>query len=360
MMQSDTVLVRLINITNMNLLTICILCIIYTEAAVGQTGLPNWQNQQRTHTIQTVDDATALRVCRMTDINNIRQLYTPLNVPRIVGTPTHDSAANYISTTLRNANFTIEWDRFAGQTPYGTKTFRNLIATYNTLAPRRLTLACHYDSKYFTYEFIGATDSALPCTLMMDIAQTLSQYLNTSPITDLTLQMIFFDGEEAFREWTQTDSLYGARHLATKWANQWYAGMDTNSRFHLTKEIERIDVLMLLDLLGAANPTIRNHQGLRAEQHFSSLPAIEQQLQRAGCLNNINAIFSNTPSWSLVEDDHVPFMQNNVPVLHLISVPFPSVWHTQNDNMNALSWPTVSNLASILRLFVVNYLHLNV
>lgn len=28
--------------------------------------------------------------------------------------------------------------------------------------------------------------------------------------------MVFFDGEEAFVEWTKTDSLYGSRHLAEK------------------------------------------------------------------------------------------------------------------------------------------------
>lgn len=31
---------------------------------------------------------------------------------------------------------------------------------------------------------------------------------------DATVQLIFFDGEEAFMEWTETDSLYGSRHLA--------------------------------------------------------------------------------------------------------------------------------------------------
>ena len=31
--------------------------------------------------------------------------------------------------------------------------------------------------------------------------------------------MVFFDGEEAFVNWTRTDSLYGARHLAEKWSN---------------------------------------------------------------------------------------------------------------------------------------------
>lgn len=30
----------------------------------------------------------------------------------------------------------------------------------------------------------------------------------------VTLQLVFFDGEEAFEEWTDTDSLYGSRHLA--------------------------------------------------------------------------------------------------------------------------------------------------
>lgn len=33
---------------------------------------------------------------------------------------------------------------------------------------------------------------------------------------DLTLQLIFFDGEEALFRWTASDSLYGSRHLARK------------------------------------------------------------------------------------------------------------------------------------------------
>lgn len=37
--------------------------------------------------------------------------------------------------------------------------------------------------------------------------------------SDLTLQLIFFDGEEALFQWTSTDSLYGSRHLAAKMEN---------------------------------------------------------------------------------------------------------------------------------------------
>lgn len=36
---------------------------------------------------------------------------------------------------------------------------------------------------------------------------------------DLSLQLIFFDGEEAFLHWSPQDSLYGSRHLAAKMAS---------------------------------------------------------------------------------------------------------------------------------------------
>ncbi|NXX22609.1 QPCTL protein, partial [Podargus strigoides] len=35
---------------------------------------------------------------------------------------------------------------------------------------------------------------------------------------EVTLQLLFLDGEEAFGDWSVTDSLYGARHLAVRMA----------------------------------------------------------------------------------------------------------------------------------------------
>lgn len=32
-------------------------------------------------------------------------------------------------------------------------------------------------------------------------------------LADTTLQLVFFDGEEALKEWTDTDSIYGARYI---------------------------------------------------------------------------------------------------------------------------------------------------
>lgn len=34
---------------------------------------------------------------------------------------------------------------------------------------------------------------------------------------ETTLQLVFFDGEEAFKQWTHTDSVYGARYAFMSW-----------------------------------------------------------------------------------------------------------------------------------------------
>jgi glutaminyl-peptide cyclotransferase len=83
----------------------------------------------------------------------------------------------------------LQWemreDSFTAQTPNGQRTFTNLVATQSPGAPRRLTFACHFDSKNLTsFVFIGATDSAVPCAMMLDMALTLHQRL-FSPLNKL-------------------------------------------------------------------------------------------------------------------------------------------------------------------------------
>ena len=55
--------------------------------------------------------------------------------------------------------------------------FTNIVATLDPTAPRRLVLACHYDSKKLP-NFIGATDSSVPCAMLLDLAIGLQQKLN--------------------------------------------------------------------------------------------------------------------------------------------------------------------------------------
>ena len=94
----------------------------------------------------------------------------------------------------------IDLDRFIDTTPpapHGDTEFVNIIATRrpNLIngqqppdAARRLVLACHHDSKYYAprrdkKEFVGATDSAVPCAMLLDLAHSLDTVLQASPLT---------------------------------------------------------------------------------------------------------------------------------------------------------------------------------
>ena len=59
--------------------------------------------------------------------------------------------------------------------------------------------------------------------MMLDLTETLEPLLNLraqrlkdgeeedEDVEDATMQRVLFDGEEAFKNWTDTDSIYGAR-----------------------------------------------------------------------------------------------------------------------------------------------------
>ncbi len=87
----------------------------------------------------------------------------------------------------------------------------------------RLALVAHYDSKLTPAGFIGATDSAAPCAIIMHAARSVDEALTAKWAAmeadgssglegEKGVQILFLDGEEAFVSWTNTDSLYGARY----------------------------------------------------------------------------------------------------------------------------------------------------
>jgi len=80
---------------------------------------------------------------------------------------------------MKSLGWAIESDVFHANTPiFGQLEFENIIAKLNPNAKRYLTLACHFDSKYTRERnFIGATDSAVPCTQLINLATVMNSYL---------------------------------------------------------------------------------------------------------------------------------------------------------------------------------------
>jgi len=66
----------------------------------------------------------------------------------------------------------------------------------------------------------------MSCAMMLDLAEILNPLLDKrkerlengeeedDDVAGVTLQLVFFDGEEAFKDWTDEDSIYGARCYA--------------------------------------------------------------------------------------------------------------------------------------------------
>jgi Zn-dependent M28 family amino/carboxypeptidase len=104
---------------------------------------------------------------------------------------------------------------FEDDTPRGKKTFVNLLATFGgagggKTAPSFL-LCSHYDTKvYDSIRFVGANDGGSSNGLLIEMARVLA----TRPAMAAKVQLVFFDGEEAYVNFTETDGLFGSRYFA--------------------------------------------------------------------------------------------------------------------------------------------------
>ena len=141
-------------------------------------------------------------------------------------------------------------------------------------------------------------------------------------------------------------------------------------------ELERMDGMVLLDLLGAPRPSFRRYTRCttcpctRCTRYNTSLYDLagraEEELRRRGWLQG-TTFFTNQDSSQTIQDDQVPFLRLGVSrILHMIDSPFPSVWHQLADDRweegeatlpsSALDLPTIHGLARVLRVLLYTYL----
>jgi glutaminyl-peptide cyclotransferase len=103
-------------------------------------------------------------------------------------------------------------------------------------------------------------------------------------------------------------------------------------------ELSGVEHLILLDLLGAPQPSIRSYFS-DTTWLFDAMVSAESRLGKSGAFaysdekgmepGQWKSYFSRrtTSFFGYIGDDHVPFLQKGVSVLHIIPEPFPRVWH---------------------------------
>ncbi|KAJ1742985.1 hypothetical protein LPJ78_001566 [Coemansia sp. RSA 989] len=306
-------------------------------------------------------EATAIKQRSWLDIKE-GEILSPILVPRQIGSPGYVATQNLIVTTLSELGYAISWDNFTTPTPMGETKMANIIATKNPSAAKRLVLAAHYESKILPDgEFIGATDSAVPVAMILDIAKGLADLIDQNASSDISLQLVFFDGEEAFEEWTPSDSIYGSRHLAEFWEHNpdpaTVAALAGTTEHR--PELERVELMVLMDLIGASNNMFGAYQIPTADL-FMQLSKLEDRLLSAKYISRKYMNTAIRPGSIGLDDDHRPFVQRDVPVMHLISFPFPKEWHKMGDNAESLNATVIADMSLIMRSFVASYLRLHV
>jgi len=242
--------------------------------------------------------------------------------PRPAGTPALKKAQDYIVQQLRAQGWQVQEDAFAAKTPVGTLTMKNIIGRRAGTSGKAVAITGHYDTKRFPFPFVGANDGGASAGLLLEMARALKD----RPLKN-DVYLVFFDGEEAMKEWTATDSLYGSRRLAEKWQKD-----GTNGR---------LAALINVDMIGDKDLHILS-------ETYSSEPLRRLVWQIAAQLG-LSRKFDGPEI--AIEDDHVPFLRLGVRALNLIDFeygPNHSWWHTDKDTMDKVSADSLQAVGRVL------------
>ena len=226
--------------------------------------------------------------------------------PRPPGSAGIHKLQAYILAQLKLRKCEVIQDDFTAKTPNGPIAMKNIIARFPGRSGRAIVITGHYDTKLMP-GFVGANDGGASAGFLLAMAAAMD---GTQHKDDRYL--VWFDGEEAIRDWTATDSLYGSRHLAEKWARE---GM-----------LARIKALINVDMIGDADLDIL--------REGNSAQGLTNVIWNAAQTTGYGKYF--TKQQSNTDDDHIPFVRLGVQAVDLIDFTYPP-WHTPQDTMDKLS-----------------------
>ena len=232
--------------------------------------------------------------------------------PRPAGSEALEKSRLYIIEQLKSAGWTVARSEFSDQTPRGKMTFVNLIARFGTSEKKeaaQFLLCSHYDTKTFdTIRFVGANDGGSSTGLLIEMARVLAM----SPALAAKIELLFFDGEEAFEDFTATDGLYGSRHFAQELRDSGKA--------------KSVRGGILFDMIGDKSLDVTLPSDSPADLTRNIFAAADALGQRAHFTYLDRGM----------TDDHTPLNEIGIPVIDLIDFDFPP-WHTAGDTLDKIS-----------------------
>jgi Zn-dependent M28 family amino/carboxypeptidase len=237
--------------------------------------------------------------------------------PRWPTSQGHAKAEAFLREHFRHDQ--LEEDTFTADTPIGPVSLRNFIVRFPGKKNGVIVLGTHYETNYplRNINFVGANDGASTTGLLMAIADQLRpQVAGGKQLDGYSVWLVFFDGEEAFQTWSQSDSTYGSRHLAAKWDRD--------------GTLKRIKAFLLADMIG--------DKDLDIQHETNSTPWLVDLVRQSAHKFGYDRYFFQTEE--PVEDDHLPFVHREVPSIDVIDLdygPNNSYHHTAKDTLDKIS-----------------------
>lgn len=247
--------------------------------------------------------------------------------PRVAGTEASEKTRAIIRSALAEAGLAVREHAFDADTPIGTRSMVNLIGVVQGDRPGVIALGNHYDTKYLPQiRFVGANDGGSTTAWMIEMARALGPKR-----AGRTVWLCFFDGEEAFGDWSETDSRYGSRALV--------AMLESGG------ELAAMDALVNVDMIGDCYLGIFRD---RAAPRWLS-DAIWDTARDQGYATHFVEFGQD------IEDDHLPFRRAGVPALNVIDFRFGGssldhalYWHTERDALNAVCAESLQTVGDVL------------
>ena len=240
--------------------------------------------------------------------------------PRPSGSEALGRTRRYLVNELKRAGARVREQPFTARTPDGPIAMVNVIAELPGRRREAILVGGHYDTKFFpNFTFVGANDGGSSSGLLLELARALAQRPR-----ELTYWIVFFDGEEARRDWSATDGIYGSRHLA-----------DSLRRDGRLKQLKAV---VVVDMIGD------RRLGIRREA--TSTPWLTDLLWGSATRLGHQAHFLNETL--AVEDDHAPFLRAGIPSALMIDFDYEPYWHTPEDTLDKVSPRSLQVVGDVL------------
>jgi Zn-dependent M28 family amino/carboxypeptidase len=249
--------------------------------------------------------------------------------PRPPGSEAIEKSRAYIDNQLRLAGWQVARQAFRDDTPRGKVDFVNLVARFpapGNAAPSFL-LCSHYDTKTFqTIRFVGANDGGSSTGLLLELARILGHHSNLAA----KIELVFFDGEEAYETFSQNDGLYGSRYFAKQLAE--------------SKTAKQFRGGILFDMVGdrSLNITLAPDSPAQiAHDIFASADALKRR--------SYFSYFDRE-----ITDDHTPLNAIGVPTIDVIDFDF-AWWHTADDTIDKVSAESLQIVGAVAAYYLTEF-----